>query len=80
METKVRREYHENGKIKYEEVICVLPKNKEHLYQSKMRSPDGHYFIFVKKTKHYNNGQFAWELNYDKDGECVKKEKPTCHL
>lgn len=77
MEEITRKEYYENGKLWYEEVICVLPEGKEYLYQYRMKSQDGYYFIYVRKTKYFDNGQFAWELNYDKNGKYVKNDKPS---
>ena len=78
LEIIVREEFHENGQLKYTENIAVLPDSKASLYARRLKSPDGYYWIRVgKQAKYFNNGQLAWVLNYDNNGNVIKENNPS---
>lgn len=76
METKEIKEYHDNGKLAYEETIVILPKDKEHLYQNRLQHKDGYCWIRTGiQAKYHDNGILAWELTRNKDGEVIDSKK-----
>ncbi len=76
MRTKYLKEYHDNGKLAYEETKVILPKDKEYLYPCRLQNIEGYCWIRTgKNAKYYDNGVLAWALYYDDNGEFLYSEK-----
>lgn len=73
-------EYHINGQLAYTETIKYISKEDINAYSNVRTSSDGslYWYRIGKQAKYYDNGQLAWELNYDeKDGSIIKDNKPS---
>ena len=70
-------EFHKNGQLAYVETIGILSKEAEHLYDNRRISPEGYSLIRIgRQAKYFDNGQIAWELEYDDRGELIITGKP----
>ena len=75
MTTELRQSFHENGTLFYEETICRLNNDQINDFPNRILSPKGYSFIRTGRVaKYFDNGQLAWELNYDKKGELIKDD------
>lgn len=78
IDTKINNEFHKNGQLAYTETIAVLAASSAGLYQNRRKHPNGFDWIRIGRTaKYFDNGQLAWELNYNNNGEVIKDGKPS---
>jgi len=76
LEPQITTEYHENGTLFFTTVAAEIAPGYLHLYEGKnpmMRrmidnKPVNPYVILMRE-KHYDNGQFAWRLEWDETGK-----------
>lgn len=75
LETKTNQEFHENGQLAYTETIAYLNPEIPHLYYNTLVDDSGKEWMRVgRQAKYYDNGQLAWELNYDEKGNVIKDD------
>lgn len=73
-------EYHGNGTLAYTEKRAYLKDIAFHKYEARIveDKTEGFEFIRIGRcAKYFDNGQLAWELNYDNMGNVVKGNKPN---
>ena len=76
--TTVTNEFHPNGRLAYTASTATLSKDEHDKYPNARVAPDGTQWIYNGVVaKHYNNGQLAWQLNYDETGAIIKDGKPS---
>jgi hypothetical protein len=46
-----------------------------HLYPQRLKNENDEYFIKLKCEKYFDNGQFAWSLIWNEDGELLNKSQ-----
>lgn len=77
-ETQHIKEFHANGKLAYTDTIQFLTPMFAHLYPYRSVSPDGKDWIRTGQTKKFhNNGQLAWALSHDENGQVIKDGSPS---
>ena len=76
LETKLNEEFHPNGQLAYTENVATLVKGTEGFHPNSRIREDGVQWIRTgRHAKYFDNGQLAWELNYDENGNQLK-DKP----
>ncbi len=76
LDKHTHNEFHKNGNLAYTETIAILAPSSAHLYEHRRVHPDGHEWIRTgRNAKYFDNGQLAWELNYDEMGKVIKNDK-----
>lgn len=70
---KVNNEYHPNGTLAYTETRVVVAEIKQETNLCAIRTaPDGTMSMRVgRHAKMFDNGQLAWEINYDDNGHAI---------
>lgn len=79
-EIKTNEEFHANGKLAYTETRAYLLPATAHLFDNKNKlvNDKGEQSVRIgRNAKYYDNGQLAWELNYDNNGNIIKDNKPS---
>lgn len=72
LEQNTIEEYHKNGQLAYTETIAKVSVDSMVMFPNRRIHPDGYYWIRVGKcAKYYDNGQLAWEMNYDEFGNGI---------
>ncbi len=77
LEKQTIQGFHENGQLAYTATIARLDESHSKLlYSNRLFSDDHKEWIRVgKQAKYYDNGQLAWELNYDDKGNVIKDDE-----
>jgi len=77
IKTELQQEFHKNGTLAFEQTIAILEPLFATTYEKRLTSPNGYDFIRIgRHVKYFDNGQLAWELNYNEKGEVIKENKP----
>jgi len=75
-ETKIEREYHDNGKLSYIATRGILSPLSSHLYRERRIHPDGYEWIYCGIVGKWDkNGKQMWVLNYNLNGELMKDSR-----
>ncbi len=77
LKTEEHQEVHPNGKIWIAGQIGIIAPSWKHLYDYRSEGQDGQ--IWCRQgvwTKHYDNSQLAWTIEYDQYGRYIKKDYP----
>lgn len=78
IETKLIEEFHPNGQLAYTQTIGILSAETAHLHDNRRNHPEGYSWVRIgRQAKYFDNGQLAWELNYNERGDILKRDKPT---
>lgn len=73
MRTQENNEYHKNGQLAYTETIVILEAAESIKFENARIHPSGYQWIRTgRQAKYFDNGQLAWELQYDKSGKVIK--------
>lgn len=79
LDKKEITEYHDNGTLFYRLVIAEIEPMFIDMYSNSTQvrrmmngNPVPPYVILLKE-KYFDNGQFAWRLEYDEMGDGIKK-------
>jgi len=82
LEPKTKTEYHDNGALFFTEITAEIAPGYLHLYEGKntmMRklidNKEVAAYVVLFREKYYDNGQFAWRLEWDKQG--IAKDTKT---
>ena len=76
LETKVEREYHDNGNLSYQATRGILSKHTAHLYPERRLHPEGYEWIYCGLCGKWDkNGKQMWVLMYNLQGELMKEDR-----
>lgn len=71
-DTIIVRDYHENGSLWTEHTRKIVDKG---MY----KHPEGYEYIRIGTYKKwFDNGQLAWVLSYDDEGNSISNNVPNC--
>ena len=74
-EKQTKTEYHKNGTLFFITEIAIIEPMFLHLYPQRLKNENDEYFIKLKCEKYFDNGQFAWSLIWNEDGELLNKSQ-----
>lgn len=78
LETKLNEEFHPNGQLAYTENVATLVKGTEDSHPNSRIGANGVQWIRTgRHAKYFDNGQLAWELFYDDQGNVIKDKPHT---
>lgn len=70
---RIITELNKNGALWFNTEILYIEPGFEHLYQHKLIDSEGRPFIKLKCEKFFDNGQFAWKLEWNEKGELLNR-------
>lgn len=75
LRVELQQEFHDNGALAYEQTIAILKPEHEAKFDRRIMHPDGYCFIRIgRNVKYFDNGQLAWQLDYNDKGEVIKNK------
>lgn len=75
-QVKTITEHHSNGSLWLNTVIAFVNLKYIHFYMKNTQLRDWNSlkpYIILKREKYFDNGQFAWKLEYNESGELTNK-------
>ena len=76
-EKQTKTEYHKNNTLFFITEIAIIEPMFLHLYPQRLKNENDEDFIKLKCEKYFDNGQFAWSLIWNEDGELLNKSQPS---
>ena len=76
-----KKEFHDNGNLRYIETIVILDPQFAHLYENRRANKNGDSWIRIGKNQKFKtNGILEWEIIYDQSGNITYYDKKADHL
>jgi hypothetical protein len=73
----IKTEYHKNGTLFFKEKRAIIDPFCINIYNGfqNLRTLGDTNFLILERTKFYDNGQFAWSLKWNENGNLINTDE-----